>query len=388
MFHKLATRSTGFATNCVTSPGGTRIRSNAAKAGGELRANAGRWSIALIWLAAMSLLAGLWRWYLDPASVHATPSWLGVLADWTGSVVYANDPALTRRIQMTRLMLVVTGLCLAAAAVLERQKFRQAVSDLLNQERSPLDLAIFRIVVFWQIYNLGYFDYIVRIASLPDGLQYPPQTGFSRTGPLSGLAFWPLHTVAPAFIAACGTAMKLASISGAIGLFSRTSALVTAALFVFAWGRVEWYGKVDHVHHLAWFALLLAVSPSGDTLSVDALIRRFRRLPPAPSAPSRRYGMPLAFAMILIGIIYLFPGLWKLGRSGLDWAFSANPLHTMHREWKLYGNWIPFFRYDQHPFLYQTAAFATVLFEISFLFLLLGAACATWPPYSDSPSTP
>ena len=281
-----------------------------------------------------------------------------------------DDPDLALRIRLSRLMVLETAAIGVWLAVAERRRFGQAIRSLIYQRGNALNLAIFRIVVFRQIYNACYFDFIARIAALPSGLQYPPQTGIPPRGTFARFAVWPSHDVPPAVIKWAGAALKCAAVMGMLGFCSRGAAAVTAFLFVFAWGRLQWYGKVDHHHHLVWFAVLLALSRSGDALSVDRLIANWRGT--YRPAPASRYGTPIGFSMLLMGVIYLFPGLWKICRSGLDWACSDSPKMMLHREWRAYGDWMPALRFDRFPVLYQGGALAALLFELSFLWLLLG----------------
>lgn len=334
----------------------------------NLRQN--RWLIPVVlWFFVTLVLVLIWRACWNPAVVQNLPHWFLRIASLTGSVLY-EDPGLAVRIQLSRLMVIATAAVGVWIAVLEKPRLVNAIRSLICQESDPLNLAIFRIVVFWQIYQICDFDFIIRIASLPTGLQYPPQSGIPPVGFLAHFAHWPLHTISPAVLGPSGVVMKYAALTAAFGLFSRTSAAVVSLIFLIFWSRLQWYGKVDHLHHLLWFALLLAVSPSGDALSVDRIIARARgyRTP----APGRQYGAPLAFAMILMGVVYFFPGLWKICRSGLDWSLSDSPRLMMQEQWRLYGDWLPAFRYDQHPWLYHVGALGVQLFELSFLFLLLG----------------
>lgn len=329
-----------------------------------------KWVVVLaVWFACVVALVSAWFVCRSTDGAASLPHWFVWMAAQTGSVLYI-DPALKERVQISRLLVIVTALALGAVGLVERRRLARALSELWNYESYPVNLAVFRVVVFWQIYKICDFPFIQRLAMLPAGLQYPPQTGL-----LGAWARWPLHTLSPDAIGVLGVAMKYAAITAAIGLFSRTSAGVVCFVFLVAWSRLQWYGKVDHLHHLLWFALLLALSPSGDALSVDGLIRRVRRGSRGGTASfekARRYGAPLAISMVLMGVIYLFPGLWKICRSGLDWALSDSPRQMMQLEWKFYGDWLPVFRFDQHPLLYKTAAMGTMLFELSFLFLLLG----------------
>ena len=158
-----------------------------------------------------------------------------------------------------------------------------------------------------------------------------------------------------------------------IGLFSRTSALLTALLSIYVLGIPQFYGKVNHYHHLVWFAAILATSRCGDVLSVDAVISAWRRgewrIPGAiPSAIG--YALPLRFIWILLGIGYFFSGVWKLWDTGFDWFLSDNMKLVMYQKWTELGGWTPLFRIDHYPSLYKLSALAAVVFEISFVFLI------------------
>ena len=332
-----------------------------------------RWlPLGAAWLVVTVGLLATWGAALRPDAVQAMPRWFLRIVGLTGSVVY-DEPALALRVQITRLILIATAVAGAILAVGERRRLAGAIRELINLESDPLNLAVFRIVLFWQIWLVTDLDLIARYAALPVGLQVPPETALPRMGPLAAWAVWPLHRVSLPAIVAGASLLKGAAVTAALGLFSRTSAAVASMLFLVVWGRLQWYGKVEHEHHLFWFALLLALSPCGDALSLDVLVKRFRASSglAVPPGPSVRYGRPLALAMILMGVIYLFPGLWKACRSGLDWALSDSPKFLMQRQWVVY-DWLPILRFDDYPLLYRAGSLAVMLFELSFLFLLLG----------------
>ena len=80
--------------------------------------------------------------------------------------------------------------------------------------------------------------------------------------------------------------------------------------------------------------------------------------------------MPLRFVQLLLGLIYFFPGFWKVWWGGLDWVLSENLKFQMYLKWMEVSSWTPFFRLDQYPLLYKSAAIAAVAFELSFIFLI------------------
>jgi hypothetical protein len=160
----------------------------------------------------------------------------------------------------------------------------------------------------------------------------------------------------------------VASTAALVGWRTRLSAAVAALTLSYLLGVPQLYGTVRHYHHLVWLAALLAASPSGDALSIEAWSRA-RRGAPAP-APGPAYGVPLVIAWLLAACIFFFPGLWKLRQSGLGWALSDNLVQQMRWKWLQHGR-VPLLRIDLHPRLCQAGALAVLAFELSFPLLLL-----------------
>jgi uncharacterized membrane protein YphA (DoxX/SURF4 family) len=115
-----------------------------------------------------------------------------------------------------------------------------------------------------------------------------------------------------------------AGVAALVGLFTRTS------LFVFALGiwiliaHLYSYGDRHHTQALfCIFLMLLALAPSGERLSVDALIRRRRRHGSDASDASGMSDMaiwPLKVAHVLLAMTYFSAGMSKLLHSGLRWV--------------------------------------------------------------------
>lgn len=223
-----------------------------------------------------------------------------------------------------------------------------------------VNLAAFRIAVVatWLValdpHNAAAF------AHFPQELLFP--TGFWH-GRLKGLDY------PPELVWALYAAFMPAALAALVGWRTR------AALWVMllAGGTIialpQFFGKIVHNHHLLWFALLLALSPSGDALSLDARWRR-RRGEPEPTW-SRAYAWPLRAATLLIAIAYFFPGYWKLASVGWDWARAENFIGIMHGKWFETYEGDPTFRIDRYPGLCGLAAKATIIFELTFLPLAL-----------------
>jgi hypothetical protein len=118
-------------------------------------------------------------------------------------------------------------------------------------------------------------------------------------------------------------ATAVAGVAALVGFFARIS------LFVFALGtwifvaHLFSYGDRHHTEALfCIFLMLLAVAPSGDRLSVDALIRRRRRHASDASDASGMSEMaiwPLKVVHVLLAMTYFSAGMSKLLYSGVRW---------------------------------------------------------------------
>ena len=237
----------------------------------------------------------------------------------------------------------------------------------------PMNLAIYRVVLFATIlFNLdndsGYTQ-ILFFAGLPKDLMIPP-TGMEFILPWlpinPDIAWWAL------------TLMNVFCVTAILGFFSRTSAWLVVLFGLYATGIPQYFGQTNHYHHMFWFAAVVAASPIGDYLSVDALIRARRRAVASgvtePPPRGRAFALPLRFVWILIAICYFFPGLWKYWVSGLAWAFTDNFKHLMEWKWinmgQDFSKWQPLIRLDRYPWMYKPSALIAIVFEISFLFLI------------------
>jgi hypothetical protein len=159
-----------------------------------------------------------------------------------------------------------------------------------------------------------------------------------------------------------------------VGCFARVSSFLAAISGIYVLGIPEFYGKVDHYDHLIWFMFILSASRCADVLSVDSLRQAFREADQGQASNNRNsaeYALPLRFIWLLMGMIYFFPGFWKILRSQALWAWSDNLKYQLYASWFKNGGWLPFFRLDQHPLLYKICGTGTILFELSFVFLIL-----------------
>ena len=287
-----------------------------------------------------------------------------VVASVVGSVIMSRH--VERRVFFSRAALILIAAELLILAFLRRRRVLQTLKTFFTAAAHPLNLAIFRMAVFWAIFNEVQLSAIVSFSRMPAGLQFAPWGMSALLSHLPIDATW--ATIA-------GVLLLVFSTTGFVGIFSRTSALACALLGFYALGIPQFYGKVNHNHHLMWFAIILAVSPCGDFLALDAVVAARKRADRGitdPLPPSQAYALPLRFVMLLMGVIYFFPGFWKLWQSGFDWFLTDNLRHQLYFfwTWSFDGLWLPTFRIDQHVLLCRIAAAATALFELSFIFLM------------------
>jgi hypothetical protein len=228
---------------------------------------------------------------------------------------------------------------------------------------APANLAVFRIVVFALVLQKTNLDYAVWLAGIPPVLVDPP---------------WGMNWIVsvapfdPQTVRYMGWLLMLTCGLGIAGFCSRTCAAVTAILGLYVLGIPQCIGKVGHYNHLIWFLTILAVSPCGAAISVDALIRSWKRRSSGmlgPNAAGISYGFPLRIAQVLFGIIYFFPGFWKLWTSGIDWISADNLSNLVARYQAMQeltrAQWVL-----EAPLLLQAGGVAVLLFELGFVFAL------------------
>ena len=255
---------------------------------------------------------------------------------------------------------------LISAALVWRRNLRTALVRYFTEPGDALNLAVFRIAVcaaFW----IGTVDLggLYGYPKLPKGLQFPPD-GLGWLVPHLPLGVSAVHTGYRIFLASL--------LLTAFGVFTRWAAALLAVSGAYVFLIPGLYGYVNHSEaFLIWFAILLAASPSGDALSVDAL--RVAWFSPERAIAHRQrssaYSLPLRFAWLMMGLIYLFPGIHKYASAGLRWASSTNLARRVYTQSYITSGWPVAHHLDHHPFLLTLGGLMTLAFEMSFLLLIL-----------------
>ena len=266
----------------------------------------------------------------------------------------------------SHLIVLCIGAHLLIAAAISHDYMRSIFVDFFTTPTSALNLAIFRIAVMVTLLLDLDPSTTIWFSNLPRELQFAP---FGMRWLLPHLPIFKSLTIVAEML------LVVVCITVLVGLFTRTSTLLALILSLYVLGITQFYGKVSHDHHLVWFLAILAASRCGDSLSLDAIFAAIRRADrgelPARPPVSIAYSLPLRFACLLLGIIYFFPGFWKVWTCGFDWALSENIKYQMYSKWMEFNGWTPFFRLDWHPWLYKSSALFTITFETSFIFLIL-----------------
>ncbi len=256
------------------------------------------------------------------------------------------------------------GLFLCA---IKRSTVIENLRAFVSEPGHAVNLGAARIVFFATTLFLMPWRNADRWAALPAELVHAPD-GTQWLADL-GLA-------SPETVRVLMAIMAVSTVTGLVGVFSRSSAGVFALTGSYVMWLPESFGKVDHTHHMLWVALLLAVSPSGDALAIDAIRQRSKGKP--PPTPSIEYARPLRVLWVLMGLIYFFPGLLKYMSGGLDWIFTNNLVNHARLTWLSFDE-VPAIRIDQWPApLVWGAAAATILFELGFLFAILFRRTRPW----------
>ena len=258
---------------------------------------------------------------------------------------------------------------------------RTRTGQRLSDERSTngrgwsVNLDIFRIVFLgcavlpWALNNLAWIERI--LPGLPSTAWYP--ISFYRVLPIAVLTNVGLAKTLALVNLAC-------IVLGLIGFFTRTSIGCATLLSLYLFGLAENQGKIDHFHHIIWFMALLAVGPSGRFLSIDAFRRAIRSADSGTVEPPRPHFealWTLRYIWILMGLLYLVPGLAKLEKSFTSgWAGVPNLQNILWRKWfemaLYYPSPIHPLRVDHLPIWFlEMAGVGVIVIEIGFLFIVL-----------------
>jgi hypothetical protein len=163
-------------------------------------------------------------------------------------------------------------------------------------------------------------------------------------------------------------AVKIGAISCAmivIGFRTRFFLILNAILCFYIFATPNFFGKLWHEQLIIWITWFLALSKCYDVFSVDAVLNK------TPVIKSPQYTFPIRLVWLQLGVIYFWAGLYKLWDSGFDWALGQSMVNQVQLEWLQHYDQAPSLRIDKWPLLLHIGGMAAILFELSYILLVL-----------------
>ncbi|MHC4878576.1 MAG: hypothetical protein ACYTGL_19180 [Planctomycetota bacterium] len=281
----------------------------------------------------------------------------GLLLAFSVLIFRGDSVPFSVRLVWSRCLLILAGIVLVAAAWCRHREFTQRLRDFCLEPGSPERLGAFRLVVMTLIVVDVFHSQPHWFTELPDALRVAPtglewmmQTPLFDTGVVSA-GEW-----------ICG----IIGLAAAVGFRTTWTVPIATALATWLLALPHFDGKVDHSHHLIWFAMLLSTSRCGDAISVDRWLSRLDT-----STVSAEYGWPIKCVWLLIGVAYFFPGFWKVWNCGFDWAAPEQMARQLHAKWIELESFQPVIQIDQYPLLLLISGLWTVCMELGFLPMVL-----------------
>jgi len=232
-----------------------------------------------------------------------------------------------------------------------------------QEKGSPYNLAVFRII-FFGFFTIGFIFFWSKLMhTTMNFADLPLDTRVSLPGMQWLINMIP---VSKPLVQGATVLFGMGSLFSFLGIKTKWSILIFVIAGLYMFGIPNLYGKINHNHHIVWFAALMAFSPCSDVLSFDTRLAKEKIL-----RSGQAYARPFRYMWVLMAIIYFFPGFWKAWSCGLDWALTDNVRNQMYWKWYELGDWIPMIRIDQTPILYKSIGLYTLVFELLFIVFIL-----------------
>lgn len=233
-------------------------------------------------------------------------------------------------------------------------------------QRGPLNLALFRIWLFFLLACRMWELDVEAISAVPGALREPPPGWQSIAKSI------------PLFSAKFATSAQVVGVISAgftcLGVRARVFGPIAAVAATYLLGLPNFFGKISHPGHVAVLCgFVVSVSRCSDALSVDALLATRKTGRPRLSLSGRLatgYSLPLRMCWLLFGVLYFFPGFYKAWRVGDQWVNGAQIIHKTVRSVIADPNFSPVFELYDHPMLAALAGIGTLVFEVGFVYLL------------------
>jgi hypothetical protein len=281
----------------------------------------------------------------------------GLILAFSVLVFTGDGVSFSARLAWSRCLLILTAFVAATAAWRRREDFIRKLREFCLEAGSPERLGVFRLVVMSLVVVDVFRSRPHWFTQLPEALRVAP----------SGLE-WMMRTPLfdPQVVSVGEWLCGIIGIAAAVGFQTTWTVPTATALATWLLALPHFDGKVDHCHHVIWFAMLLSASRCGDAISVDRWLSR-------SSSPtgSAEYGWPIRCVWLLIGVAYFFPGFWKIWTCGFDWVAPEQMARQLHAKWIELESFQPVIQIDQYPLLLTMSGLFTVCMELGFLPLVL-----------------
>lgn len=241
--------------------------------------------------------------------------------------------------------------------------FKKRVTAFRAEPVAPEQLAVFRLLVFGVLLLYPNYTAIFRMSALPPALLVaPPGWEFI-------LSWLP---PSPLLAKISGSLFVLGCLGALVGYYTRWMALLATLSGIYFLGIPQFYGKIDHYHHLLWFSALAAFGPVSDRWSFDAW-----RKPQQIVRPAAHYARTFHLIVVLIALIYFFAGWWKIIGGGMAWIWGDGAwLHLETQAMRL-GRELPSWLV-QNDWLQRLLGLATVVLELGWAYLVLSRRFRPW----------
>lgn len=297
---------------------------------------------------------------------------VGLIITWLGGyflidAISTDDwTRYLRQLYFSRFTLIIALFLLFTASIPHARSF------ISQTKKTATDLSVFRIL-FFGFFAVGFIlnpssisEQVLPFLKLPDSAQVA----------LPFMGWYPkIIPINETIVSIVSIVFYITIFTSLFGIKTRWSIILFTLTLFYLFAIPNFYGKVNHNHHLIWIPAILAFSPCADRFSLDVYFRK--RANKSIVHSSRSYSLPFLLIWTLIGLIYFFPGFWKMWSDGLDWCLTNNIRNQMYYKWFALGDlysWTPFFRIDHYPILFKASGLYTIIFELFFIPLLLNKA--------------
>jgi len=270
----------------------------------------------------------------------------------------------TLQLYYSRLLVLGIGAIVGYLVLGHWLVFKGVVARFLFESVAPQLLALLRMALLFKLAG-HLFYYVPTHLAAAAAMPYEARAGLPY-------ANWyiQLLPINPDLYQVVSILGGVSCLLAGVGLFTRPSLIVATLAIFYVLGVPNFYGKVNHTHFMLWAPAILAFSPAGAALSIDAWWR-YRRDGTLVRQPHYAYGLPLKVILLQLGFVYFFSAIGKLWLGGLQWALSDNLIHLMHLEWLEQYDKIPALRIDRYPWLCRLGAMGVICFELLYIFLIL-----------------